>query len=76
MKVFIKVFTGKILTLICTDNDDIASIKKQIEEIDRVAVSRQRLIFMGIELIDQNLIQYGSTSICESSDSCQMAMLP
>ena len=79
MKVFIKVFTGKILTLICTDNDDIASIKKQIEQIDRVAVSRQRLIFMGLELIDQHLISHykiqdGSTIICECS--VLMVMLP
>ena len=66
-------YTNVTLTLIIKKSDEVISIKNKIEELEEIAASRQRLIFMGNELFNQDRISHycireESIIICESSE--------
>lgn len=54
MQVFIKTLTGKSITLDVSDTDTMLSVKKKIHEKDGIAVEKQRLVFAGKELTDED----------------------
>ena len=80
MKIHVRTFTNQTLSLTVTPTDTIFSLKKQIEEVEEISVQRQRLIFAGLELNNEQVISYysliqeGSKLICESTEL--MVILP
>ena len=56
MKILIKTFDGKSITLEVEPSDLIESIKNKIKEIEGIPTDKQRLIFEGIILEDKQTI--------------------
>ena len=52
MKVFIKLLTGKTVTLEVAHTDTVAAVKDRIQHAEGITAAQQRLIFAGKQLED------------------------
>lgn len=59
-QIFLKTFTGKTLTFSVTSNTTVLELKEQIQTRDGIPPDQCRLIYAGIQLVDEKtLIHYG-----------------
>jgi ubiquitin C len=60
MQIFVKTSTGKHITLEVEPTDRIKDVKSKIQDKEGIPPDRQKLIFAGKELEDDNTLQYYS----------------
>ncbi|MFS7908374.1 putative Ubiquitin-like domain-containing protein [Helianthus anomalus] len=56
MRIFIRIFTGKIITLIVKFSDTIPNVKSKIQNMERIPECQQCLIFEGKQLWDSRTL--------------------
>ena len=56
MQIYVKILTGKIITIDCEHSDTIESIKIKISEKEGYSPEEQRLILEGKLLLDHNTL--------------------
>lgn len=57
MKVFIKLLTGKTVTLEVAHTDTVAAVKDRIQHAEGITAAQQRLVFAGKQLEDHQTLQ-------------------
>ncbi|CAG8687059.1 9918_t:CDS:1 [Cetraspora pellucida] len=55
-QIFVKTLTGKTITLECTENDTINTIKLKLQDKENIPPDRQKLIFDGKKLLDDRTL--------------------
>jgi hypothetical protein len=66
MQIFVRMLSGKTITLDCESTDTIGSLKSKVEDKEGIKATDQRYVYGGKNLQDQNTlsdynIQQGST---------------
>lgn len=56
MKIFIKALTGKIITLEVKSSDKISLIKQKIQDMEKITIGLQDLIFADNKLENENTL--------------------
>ena len=67
MNIYVKLHTGKLLTLQVEPNDSIESVMNKIHEREGIPSDEQRLIFIGKQLQKEK-----SLSDCDIQDYCSL----
>ena len=52
MQIFVKMLTGKIITLDVDSSDTVESVKEMIQKINGIPIDQYLLIFAGKHLVD------------------------
>ncbi|CAG8719885.1 36050_t:CDS:1 [Racocetra persica] len=65
MQIFVKMYTGKSITLECNESDTINQVKKKIQDKEGILFDKQRLIFASMPLEgEKTLFHYGIIKRC------------
>jgi len=57
VEIFVKALTGKTITVSCELTDTVLSIKEKFHDLEGVPVEEIRLIFSGVQLLDDRTLE-------------------
>ena len=73
MQIFIKMLTGKTITLDVEASDTIANAKTKIQDKEGIPPEQQRLILNGKQVTDN--VTIADTGICSSQKACNLFLV-